>query len=124
MLDVKWSRARQKRLLALMQERKLDAVVVGLPHHVYYFSAVLPHWLQFGAFVLFADGRAWLSSGNKAAENAASDEVVSYEAAWLGTLRQEQPDVVAAQAIDALRVRKSRRIGIDTSAVTAQIVLM
>src|SRR4051812_20727406 len=97
MLEVKWSRARQKRLLEAMAERKLDAVVVGLPHHVYYLSAVLPHWLQFGAFVLFADGRAWLSSGNKPALNAAADEVVAYEAAWVATLRQEQPAVVGKQ---------------------------
>ena len=124
MLEVKWSRVRQKRLLDAMQERRLDSVVVGLPHHVYYFGAALPHWLQFAALVLFADGRAWLTSGNRPAENAATDEAVSYEAAWLATLRQEQPAVVAAQVIEALRVRKSRRIGIDTSAVTAQIVLM
>src|SRR5438552_3165214 len=102
MLEVKQSRGRQKRLLEAMQERELDAVVVGLPHHVYYFSAVLPHWLQFGAFVLFSDGRTWLTSGKKPAENAAADEVVGYEAAWLSTLRQEQPGIVAVQAIEAL----------------------
>jgi Xaa-Pro aminopeptidase len=124
MLEVICSRARQKRLLDRMAERKLDAVVVGLPHHVYYLSAAMPHWLHCGAFILFSDGRAWLTSGNKAVENAAADEAVSFEAAWMSTLRPEQPEVVGQQVVEALRVRKSRRIGIDTSAVTAQIALM
>ena len=35
------SRQRQKRLLDLMEEREYDAIVVGAPHHVYYFTA---HW--------------------------------------------------------------------------------
>ena len=126
MLEVNWSRARQKRLLDAMAERKLDAVVVGLPHHVYYLSAAMPHWLHAGAFVLLADGRSWLTSGNSPAKEAAADEMVSFEAAWMSTLRQEQPAVVAQQVIELLRarVRNWRRIGIDNSPVTAQIALM
>src|SRR6185437_16993882 len=117
MLDPKLSLVRQRRLLAAMEQRKLDAVVVALPHHVYYFSASLPHWLQVGAFVLFADGRTWLTSGNKPAERAAADERVSFEASWLSTLRQEQPAVVAEQLRDLLLSRHAKDIGIDTSAV-------
>lgn len=124
MLETKWCRIRQQRLLDQMTERRLDALVVALPHHVYYLAGVMPHWLQHGAFTLFSDGRSRLCSGNKPAENAAADESVSYEASWLSTLRQEQPEVLARQVIDALRVRKSRRIGIDTSPVTAHIALM
>src|SRR5688500_15859131 len=124
MLDPQQSRARQKRLLKEMEQRKLDAVVVGLPHHVYYFSANRPHWLQFGAFVLFADGRSWLTSGNKVAENAAADEATFYEAAWMATLRQEQPAVVATQVIELLKSRRAREVGIDSSDVTANVALM
>ena len=124
MLDPKLSRVRQQRLLKEMQQRKLDAVVVGLSHHVYYFSATLPHWLHQGAFVLFADGRSWLTTGNKPAENAAADEPVSFEASWMATLRQEQPAVVATQVIELLKSRRAREVGIDSSAVTAQVALM
>src|SRR5688500_6186122 len=124
MLQVEHSRARQRRLLEVMQRRNLDAVVVGLPHHVYYFSATRAHWLQESAFVLTADGRAWLTSGNKPAENAAVDEATSYEAQWNATLRQEQPCVVAAQAIERLKSGSgAKRIGIDASAVTSQLLL-
>src|SRR3954466_11285722 len=105
MLDPVHARARQKRLLDAMSERKLDAVVVGDSPHVYYLSAFRPIWLHFGAFVLFADGRTWMTSGNKTAEGAAVDEAVAYQSNWLATLRQEQPAVVAGQVVDILKSR-------------------
>src|SRR5688500_7338331 len=111
MLQVDHSRARQRRLLEVMRRRNLDAVVVGLPHHVYYFSAHRPHWLQDAGFVLMSDGRAWLTSGNKPAENAAVDDAVSYEAQWHATLRQEQPAVIAQQVVEHLRWRGAKRVG-------------
>lgn len=123
MLNRDLSRQRQRRLLDVMQRRKLDAVVVGLPHHVYYFSAVRAHWLHESAFVLMSDGRSWLTSGNKPAKGAAADEAVSYEASWFATLRQEQPAVVAGQVREVLRSRGAKRIAADASAVTSQLAL-
>jgi Xaa-Pro dipeptidase len=124
MLLVEHSRQRQKRLLGVMQRRNLDAVVIGAPHHVYYFSAVRANWLHESGFVLMSDGRSWLTSGNKPAENAAADEAVSYEAQWNATLRQEQPAVVAGQIVEMLRARGVKRIGADASAVASQVALM
>jgi Xaa-Pro dipeptidase len=124
MLKVEHSRQRQRRLLEVMQRRNLDAIVVGLPHHVYYFSAFRSHWLQEAGFVLMSDGRAWLTSGNKPAENAAADDVVAYEASWHGTQRQEQPAAVAQQVVEYLRSRGAKRVGIDASAVTSQVAIM
>ena len=123
MLNTELSRQRQRRLLGVMQRRNLDAVVVGLPHHVYYFSAVRSHWLIESGFVLTSDGRAWLTSGNKPAENAAADESVAYDAQWFATLRQEQPAVIAGQVMDVLRHRKAKRIGADASAITSQVAI-
>jgi Xaa-Pro dipeptidase len=122
MLEVTHSRARQKRLLELMQQRRLDAAVVGLPHHVYYFSAVQPHWLQTWAFVLLADGEARLMCGT-APQKSAADHVVPFEATYLGTQRQEQPEVVAAEWVEFLNNRGAKRIGIDTSPLGAQLAL-
>jgi len=124
MLDPTLSRARQKRLLDEMAERKLDAVVVGDPRHVYYFTAFRPGWLHHGAFVLFSDGRSWMTSANAPADNAAANECAGYEAQWMATLRQEQPAVVAGQVIEALKARRAKEIGVDASAVTSQVVLM
>src|ERR1700722_15982451 len=103
MLDPKQSRVRQKKLLEQMSAKKLDAVVVGLPHHVYYLAAWWTNWLHQSAFVLFADGRSWLAMANKVGENTAADEVVSFEAQWMATLRQEQPQVVAGMVAEVLK---------------------
>jgi len=124
MLDPNLSRARQKRLLDEMAARKLDAVVVGAHEHVQYLSGRRPNWLTFGAFILWADGKTWMTSGDEPLEGAAVDEAVTYEARWMATLRQEQPMVVAAQVVEALRARRTREIGVDASAVSSQITLM
>jgi Xaa-Pro aminopeptidase len=123
MLRPELSRERQKRLLATMAKRKLDAIAIGLPHDVYYLSAFLPGWLHYAGFILFADGRSWLTTANKPAAETAADDVQSYEAQWNATLRQEQPTVVAEQMIEALRSRQARRIGIDASAVTSNLAM-
>jgi Xaa-Pro aminopeptidase len=124
MLDPKQSKERQKRLLGVMQEQKLDAVVVGAPHHVYYLSAFATGWLHQSAMILFADGRSWLCSANSPADGTAADQVLRYEAQWLATLRQEQPMVVAELVRTELVSRPVSRVGIDASAVTSQIALM
>jgi Xaa-Pro aminopeptidase len=124
MLDPTLSRARQKRLLEEMAARKLDAVVVGAHEHVQYLSARRPNWLTFGAFVLWADGKTWMTTGDSPLEGAAVDEAVTYEARWMATLRQEQPMVVAAQVVEALKARRTREIGVDASAVSSHIALM
>ena len=119
MLDINHSRARQKRLLDKMADENLDAMVVGLPQHVYYLSAFWTKWLHQSAFVLFADGRSWLATANVAAPNTAADEVVAFEAQWMATLRQEQPEAVGQMVSEVLLERHAKRVGIDGSQVTA-----
>src|SRR2546421_1518960 len=121
MLDPIQSRARQERLLAQMQERKLDAIVIALPWHVYYLSAHLTHMLHQSGMIIFSDGRSWLATANEPATNVAADEVVAFEAQWMATLRQEQPELVADMVIDQLKARGAKRIGIDCSQVTAVV---
>jgi Xaa-Pro aminopeptidase len=123
MLSTEFSVQRQKRLLEVMEARRLDAVVVGASPHVYYFSAFLPLWLHQAGFVLFADGRSLLISANVAPPVAAADQVVPYEANWLSTLRQEQPMTVADKLIEALTARRAGSIGVDASAVSSQIAM-
>ena len=114
--------SRQRRLLAEMPFRRLDAVVLGWAPHVYYFTTHQTHWLQQSAFVLWADGRSLLVSANDPSGSAA-DEVVAYEANPLGTQRQEQPRDVAGKIAEALGVRPAKRVGVDTSLVTSQLAL-
>ncbi len=123
MLEVTFSRARQRRLQAVLAERRLDAAVVGASHHVYYFSSHLARWTHHAAMVLLADGRSLLVSANRPDEKAAADRAVAYEANWMGTLRQEQPAAVAEKVAAFLAESKAHRVGIDQSAVSSQVIL-
>jgi Xaa-Pro dipeptidase len=122
MLQAEQSRLRQKRLLAVLNDRHLDAVVLGLSHHVYWISAYRAFWLSESAFILFADGRSCLIAASTP-KDAAADNVVPFEGNWMGTHRQEQPAAVAEKAIGVLKERLAKRIGIDASAVNSQLAI-
>lgn len=121
MLDPAQARVRQRRLLQVLRDRKLDAAVIGHARHVYYFTAHLPFWQQHAGVVVFADGRSVLITANARDARAAADELRTYEASWNGTQRQEQPALVADQLLEALNERGASQIGIDTSAVTVGV---
>ncbi len=123
MLDPNQCRVRQKRLLKVIGERRLDAVAVGGTPHVYYLTGHLPFWQQFGGFVLFADGTSALVTANKPDQRAAADRVTAYEAQWNSTQRQEQPELVAESLAAILGQKMCARIGVDSSAVTSSLVV-
>ena len=123
MLDPVYARKRQQRLLAVLEQRKLDAVVLGSTPHVYYFTAHLPFWLHHVGFVLFADGRSTLVAADAPQTKVASDSVTTYEASWYGTQRQEQPLTVAGLLLEILAAGGATRIAIDASAVSAAIAI-
>jgi Xaa-Pro dipeptidase len=117
------SRQRQKRLLAVMEERKFDAVLIAAPQHVYYFTA---HWTlpqHLSAFILFADGQSILITANTPNKAAAADDVRSYEANLFSTLRDDQPFELGMMVAGILRERGLKYIGVDASVVTSQVVL-
>lgn len=123
MLQPQHSRRRQQRLLATMAERKLDAVVLGAKHHVYWLTAFRPGWLHEAAAILFADGKCWLASANEPATDVAADSVAAFPASIMGTQRQDQPMVLAEMALGALALNNAIRIGIDASPVGSAIAM-
>jgi Xaa-Pro aminopeptidase len=72
---------------------------------------------------VFSDGQIWLTCAGQPDEKTAADQVVSYEAKWTSTLRQEQPAVVAEQVVEALKARGVRRAGVDASVVSSQVAI-
>jgi Xaa-Pro dipeptidase len=122
MLSPDLSRQRQKRLLDSLQGKRFDALIIGLPHHVYYLSAFLPRWHHHAAMVL-AGAKSLLVAPNGKPSSAAADEVRPYEANWMGTLRQEQPATIADVIAEHLRSRGVRRIGADASPVAHEVAL-
>jgi Xaa-Pro aminopeptidase len=121
MLDPDLCRRRQRRLLDVMEEQDVDAVVVGLPHHVYYFTGYRPFWLHEAAFMMQRDGGcSWLVCGKSPDGPLPVENVQAYDSNWLGTQRQEQ----AALAADQLtRLLDTDVIGVDASPVASQIAI-
>jgi Xaa-Pro dipeptidase len=122
MLELAHARNRQKRLVEILNEHKLDAAVLGLSKHVYYLTTHLPFWQQYAGLVVFSDGRSVLIKAKSAEHPVAADSVQTYEATWNGTQRQEQPELVAAALMWALGL-KPKRIGIDASTVTSMLAV-
>jgi Xaa-Pro dipeptidase len=118
MLDPAASRVRQQRLLPAMKESKVDAIVVGLPVHVYYLSAHDNFWQHQSSLALFRDGQTLLIRADKAEGNVAAERVETYEATWMGTQRMDQPAIVGNQMARAVKARGARTVGVDTSAVS------
>ena len=117
------ARQRQKRLLQVMEDKKLDAIVIGATHHVYYLTGHLPFWQNFAALVLLADGRSALVTANKPDTHAGADVVEAYVASFSGTQRQEQPELIAGWALKKLMGKSCKQIGVDSSTVTSMVVL-
>ena len=123
MLEPEFCRKRQHALLSILQDQKLDALVLGASEHVYYASGHRAGWLHSAAFVLFAEGRNLLIAANTENPSAVADQQILFEANWYGTQRQEQPGIVAEAVNQLLKQRTVKRVGIDASAVTSQLCL-
>jgi Xaa-Pro aminopeptidase len=100
-----------------MAERDLERVLLVQPEHVQYLTGFrTPHPLLKTAVALDADGHCTLAAPNSAPDNVAADAVVTFEAQWHATLRQEQPresSRVLAAALDGRPPAK--RLGVEFS---------
>src|SRR5258706_131656 len=108
MLEATYCRRRQMRLMQRMAEKNVGAICVGQRRHVYYLTGHWTQWTQRSAAIVFSDGQVWLTCAQEPDKNTAADQVVSYEAKWTSTLRQEQPAVVAKQVIEGVKGRGGR----------------
>lgn len=89
-IDLQACRGRQQRALELMQAHRLDAVLVTQIEHVQYLAGPRFAWTLQPAALLTSDGRLTLVAPQKTPEQAAADEVLTYEAKWHSTLRNDQ----------------------------------
>ena len=118
-IDVKSCRGRQRRLLAEMERQRLDLVIVGPKENGQWLAG--PHFLWFHEAVaaLSADGKLTLVAPNDPPEVAAADEVLTYEAQWLSTLRNDQHKTANGVLLKALAGsasgRTPKRVGVESS---------
>lgn len=115
-IDLAGCRARQRRLLEVMHRQGVDLAIVTRIEHVQWLAGPRYGWVFEPAAALSADGRLTLAAPNKPPDAAAADEVVTYDAQWLSTLRNDQRQASSAALLRALAARpKPRRIGVEYS---------
>ncbi|HQU44935.1 MAG TPA: Xaa-Pro peptidase family protein, partial [Pirellulales bacterium] len=114
-INIDCCRRRQTRLLAEMRQRKLDLVIVQTAEHVQWLTGPRFAWLVQAAAMLTADGRCTLIAPQDEPVVAA-DEVVTYDARWLGTLRNDQRQACSAALAKQLAGKpQPMRVGVEFS---------
>jgi len=115
-IDVAACRGRQQRLLHEMQRLDVDLVVVTQVEHVQYLAGPRFGWVHQPAAALNRDGQLTLAAPNKPPETAAADLVVTYEAQWHSTLRNDQRWACCEALAGVVPDRGSiRRVGLEFS---------
>ncbi|HEV3021481.1 MAG TPA: Xaa-Pro peptidase family protein [Pirellulales bacterium] len=114
-VNVDCCRARQRRLLAEMRQKDLDLVVVQKTEHVQWLAGPRFAWLVEAAAALTSDGGCTLVAP-QAEPVVAADEIVTYEAHWYSTLRNDQRQGCSEALVKARSGKaKPRRIGVEGS---------
>ncbi|MBC8351324.1 MAG: aminopeptidase P family protein [Planctomycetes bacterium] len=114
--DIDACRSRQQRLLNHMHENHIDSVVVTQTEHVQWLAGPRFPWVMQAAAAIRADGHLTLAAPKKPELDAAADEVVTYEAQWHSTLRNDQRQVcmeVLGQSIG--KTLNSKCLGVEFS---------
>ncbi|HWC90231.1 MAG TPA: aminopeptidase P family N-terminal domain-containing protein, partial [Pirellulales bacterium] len=119
--DLSACRRRQKRLLAVMERLDLDLIVVTQIEHVQYLAGPRFKWVFAPSAALDRQGQLTLVAPASAVQEAAADRVVTYEAQWHSTLRNDQRQASSAALLAALAGHKPARIGCEFSSISRHI---
>lgn len=115
-LDLAACRVRQERLRRWMAGQSLDVAVVVSPEHVQYFTGHRWDFRFSPVAAVAATGEVLLVCPDRPVEEAAADEVRTYESKWLSTLRNDQREASAAVLGGWLSSRPTpRRVGLEFS---------
>ena len=114
-LDSDSCRERQKNLATILQDQGADRALLLCPEHVQYLTGFKPHRLMLAAVCLEANGHCLLVAPNEKPESAA-DDVVTFEAQWCSTIRQDQPTAVAKVLTEIFQNRPTaKRLAVEYS---------
>ncbi len=132
LVDVAACRARQRRLLDVMRDQRLDLAIVGRIEHVQYLVGPRYPATYSPLTLLTSEGEAALVAPNQPPERSAADTIVTYEAQWLCTLRNDQA-LAAAEALASAKsgagapggrslLEGARRVGVEFSTCSPAVV--
>ncbi|MBB77237.1 MAG: hypothetical protein CMJ75_22245 [Planctomycetaceae bacterium] len=120
-LNPAFCRDRQQRLCRRLAELSIDCAVFISHANVQYLTGFRPHRLLHAIVALDADGTCTLIAPNSEPDDVAADRIVTFEAQWHATLRQEQLEAGARLLADTVG-RKPTRMGVEFSEGTGHIV--
>lgn len=120
-LTPEWCRTRQHRVRSLLERLSLDRAIFVSHENIQYLTGFRPHRLMQGAVCLEASGRCSLAAPNTIPEGVAADDVVTFEAQWLATLRQEQAELAMSALADLVGVNPRQRTGAEFSVCGAHV---
>ncbi len=122
-MDLAAVRNRQKRLLALMQQKQLDLVILTQHAHIQYFVGPRFGWAFAPVAAITADGHVTLIRPELVQTEAAADDIRPFEAqSYFSTLRNDQRQKSTAVLFEALGSRsQAKRIGVEGSTACSEI---
>ncbi len=113
-LDLDLCRERQQRLLGVLESAKAERAILTRPEQVHYFTGYRPHHLMTATACIDADGCLLVAPNEEPTRHAAT-RMVTFEAQWLCTLRQDQ-ELAAAKALKDALPKPAARMATDGAA--------
>lgn len=120
-IDVDACRTRQRRLLAIMAEKRVDLTIVTQHQHVQYLVGPRIAWTFAPAAAISADGQVTLVAPHEPNAPVAADRVLTYEAQSFSTLRNDQRQKSTDVLFKALAGRSPQRLGVEGSSCGPEI---
>ena len=96
-LSIELCRARQSRLRDALQNLNAERAILTSPENVQWLTGFRPHHWMSATVCLEPNGECVLIAPNEEPEKHAADRVITFEAQWLCTLRQDQMAAIAEQ---------------------------
>jgi Xaa-Pro dipeptidase len=101
-IDLDACRGRQQRLLEVMRDKNVELAVITQTEHVQYLTGARFKWTFAPAAALSIEGKLTLVAPRKEPEQAAADDVLTYESNWHSTMRNDQRHASSEVLIKAL----------------------
>ncbi len=121
-IDISACRGRQRRLIAEMQRLDVDLAIVTQHEHVQWLAGPRFAWTFQPAAALSLDGQLTLVAPNKPPPVAAADDVVTYQAQWHSTMRNDQRLASSESLLKAIAAEpKPRRVGVEFSSFSQHL---
>jgi Xaa-Pro aminopeptidase len=115
-VDVDACRGRQSRLIDYMRRQDLAMAIVRTAENIIWLTGARFGWVFEAAAVLRVDGELTLVAPRPTTDPIAADNVLTYEAKWHSTLRNDQPHACHAVIQKALHSELSdSRVGVEFS---------